>query len=129
MRQLNNGLHKDLQTLTLTLQGTRCQGRSHRLHFLGQQRCTVELYHLQSTVNLVQVAQAELQPAFILGILYIGFQRLLCLLQSFFNFPFHPLQSDVILAHRLALSRSEFVFFRIKADTRLLCTCSSSGCW
>ena len=79
-------------------------------------------------MNLVQVTQAEFKPAFILGIFHISFQRLLSLLQSFFNFPFHPLQSDVILAHRLALSTSEFVFFRTKADTLLLCTGSSNGC-
>ena len=73
------------------------EGFDQMLHFFGEQRRAVELDHLQTAVDLMDVTQALVEPGKGLRIIEHGFDRLMRLFQRFGNFALDPFEGHVIV--------------------------------
>ena len=126
-RQLQDGLHQHFQRLALVARTAFDQSLGQVLHFLGEQRRTVELDHLQGAEHLVHIGLAETQSRRILRILDKRFQGLARLFQGLGDFTFDPLQGDIVVPITHTDSAAHKIF-RVNASTRSSATASSSGC-
>ena len=79
------------------------------LHFLGEQRRTVEFEHLQRAVDLVHVGQAEAQARRVLTVVDERLQCLARLLERFGDFAFDPLRRAVSIPHSHAFTVIGFI--------------------
>ena len=58
---MQDGLHQYFQRLVFTINCTVHQRLRQLLHFLGEQRCTIKLDHLQRAMNLMYIGQTKTQ--------------------------------------------------------------------
>ena len=85
------------QAITLEAGASIDQGLEQLFLFLGQQGCAVELDHLQGTLHLMHMVQAEAQARQVLRTLDERLQGLAGLLEGFRDFAFNPLQGDIVV--------------------------------
>ena len=128
--QLQDGLHQHIDGIVHTGDGFVQDRLGQFLHFLGQQGRAVKLDHLQGTVNLVEIVQAEAQARGVVTILDIRFQCVLTLGQRILYFAPNPVQGDAVMvfAHNHS-GYSSSVWRLIHASTCSEGTlCKPGGC-
>ena len=96
-RQLQNRLHQHFQGFALIAHAVFQQRLRQLFHFLSQQRGAVELHHLQSALDLVQIGQTETHACGVLRTLDVCLQGLTRLLQGFRDLALDPLQGDIVV--------------------------------
>ena len=97
MRQLQDGLHQYFNGIVNAGDGFVQNGLGQFLHLFGEQGCTVEFHHLQGTVYLVEVVQAEAQACGVVAILDVRFQCMLALSQRVLYFAPNPVEGDTVM--------------------------------
>ena len=118
-RQLPQGLQHQVQGFVAVWHALMLQGFDQMLHFFGEQRCAVELDHLQTAVDLMNVGQALVQPGEGLRIVEHGLDRLMRQLQRFGNFALDPFQGHVVvpITHNHSTHALSVAAGKVKPDT------------
>ncbi len=96
-RQLPEGLHQQVQRFITMADAVLQQGAGQLFHFFGEQGRAVELDHLQTAVNLMDVRQAIAQGVQRLRVIKQRFDCLMGLLQRFGNLAFDPLEGHIVV--------------------------------
>ena len=97
LRQLQDGLHQHFNGIVNAGDGFVQNGLGQLLHLFGEQGCTVEFHHLQGTVYLVQIVQAEAQASGVVAIFDVRFQCMLALGQRVLYFAPNPVEGDTVM--------------------------------
>src|SRR5690606_20631216 len=95
--QLQYGLHQHFDGVVNTDDSFIQNGLGEFFHLLGEQCRTVELHHLQGTVYLVKVVQAEAQARGIVTIIDVRFKCMLTLSQRVLYFAPNPVEGDTVM--------------------------------
>ena len=90
-------MHEHFQSLALVAYAAFQQRLRQLLHFLSQQCRAIELHHLQSALDLMQIGLAETHARRILRTLDVCLQCLTRLLQGFRDLALDPLQGDIVV--------------------------------
>ena len=95
--QLQNGLHQHVDGIVNAGHGFVENGLGQFFHLFGEQCRTVEFHHLQGTVYLVEVIQAEAQARSVVAILDIRFKCMLALGQRVLYLSPNPVEGDAVM--------------------------------
>ncbi|MNK72416.1 hypothetical protein D3C87_918900 [compost metagenome] len=113
------GLQQQVQGFVAMADALVLQGFDQMFHFFGEQGCAVELDHLQTAVDLMDVIQALVQPGKSLRVVEHGFNCLMRLFQRFGNFAFDPFEGHIVvpITHNHSTHALSVAAGKVKPDT------------